>query len=385
MREDSFTEVTEKSWGSRLAGSFGGAVVGLLLFVGSFVLLAWNEGRAVDAIVALDAGAGTVVAVPADRIDPANDGKLVHVSARATVTAPLVDPAFKVGGPGLLRLERRVEMYQWREDKETSTETSVGGKETTRTTYSYVTGWSEDAIDSSGFRRPEGHANPGMPYRSQTLDARPVRLGAFALDPAQVRRITDFEPLATPGDAALPDGFRRDGETIVRGTPDTPQVGDLRITFQAVPVQTVSVVARQTADGLTAYRAPNGHVIDLVETGARDAGSMFRQAKADEAFLTWILRAAGFLMMLIGIALVASPLAWLASVLPFLADLVNVAAFGIALIAAVPLTLVTIALSWLAFRPLIAGGLIVAAVVLTLAIRRLVPRRRAPTSAPADA
>lgn len=88
--------------------------------------------------------------------------------------------------------------------------------------------------------------------------------------------------------------------------------------------------------------------------------------------------------MLVGIALLASPLTWLASVLPFLASIVGFAAFGIALIAAVPLTLLTIALSWLAFRPLIAGGLIVAAVVLTLAIRRLVPRRRSAAPAPAE-
>ncbi|MEQ8815655.1 MAG: TMEM43 family protein [Thalassobaculum sp.] len=384
MREDSFTEVSEKSWASRLGGSLAGALVGVLLFAGSFFVLVWNEGRAVDAIVALDAGAGMVVVVPADRVDPANDGRLIHVSGPATVTAPLVDPVFKVGGDRLLRLERRVEMYQWREDKETSTETGVGGKETTRTTYSYVTGWSEAEIDSSTFRRPEGHGNPRLPYRSQTLDARPVRLGAYTLGESQIRQIDDFEPLPVDGDAALPAGFRRDGEAIVRGAPESPQVGDLRILFQAVPAQTVSVVARQAAGGLTAYRAANGHVIELVRTGAHDAESMFREAKAEEALFTWILRAAGFLMMLVGIALLASPLTWLASVLPFLASIVGFAAFGIALIAAVPLTLLTIALSWLAFRPLIAGGLIVAAVVLMLAIRRLVPRRRSAAPAPAE-
>ncbi len=382
MREDSFTEVTQKSWIGRLGGSLAGALIGVLLFLASFVVLVWNEGRAVDAIVALDAGAGMVVSVPADRIDPANDGRLVHVSAPATVSSPLVDPAFKTGGEGLLRLERRVEMYQWREDKETTTETAVGGTETTRTTYSYVTGWSDSAIDSSRFRRPDGHANPAMPYKGQTFDARPVRLGAFTLDPEQVRQIGGFEPLPASAGGGLPTGFRWDGETVVRGNPDSPQVGDLRITFQAVPVQTVSVVARQSSGGLSAYRAPNGHVIDLVRTGAHDAESMFRQAKADEAFMTWILRVAGFLMMLIGIALVASPLAWLASVLPFLAGQVNAAAFGVALIAAVPLTLLTIALSWLAFRPLVGAGLIVAAVALTLVIRRLVPRRTAAAAAP---
>lgn len=376
MPEDSVTVVTERSWGSRFAGSLAGILIGILLFLASFPLLVWNEGRAVDAIVALDAGAGMVVSVPADAVDRGNEGRLIHVTAMAAATGPLLDPVFAAGGPDLLRLERRVEMYQWLERKESTTETSVGGKETTRTTYSYTRGWSHEAIDSSAFQRPEGHANPAMPYRGQVVDARPVKLGAFTLDPAQLRQIDAFEPLAPTADRALPAGFRRDGDLVLRGDPQSPQIGDLRITFRAVPAQTVSVVARQSGGGLAAYRAPNGHVIDLVRIGDHDAASMFRQAKADEALLTWILRGAGFLMMLFGIALLSSPLAWLASVLPFLAGFVNFAALLVAIIVAVPLTLLTIGLSWLAFRPLIGGGLIAAAVVLAVGLRWLAARRR---------
>src|SRR3546814_13950303 len=113
---------------------------------------------------------------------------------------------------------------------------------------------------------------------------------------------------------------------ILRGDPTTPKAGDLRIGFRAVPVQALSVIARQAGDGLAAYRAANGHVIDLVHTGAADADSMFRQARADEALLTWILRAVGFVMMLLGVVMMSSPLAWLVSVLPFLSGIVNLAA-----------------------------------------------------------
>ncbi|HEY9568902.1 MAG TPA: hypothetical protein VIR38_12480, partial [Thalassobaculum sp.] len=94
MPDDSVTVVTEKSWGARLGGSLAGALIGILLFFGSFFLLVWNEGRAVDAIVALDTGAGMVVAVAAGAVDPANEGRLVHVSATATAAAPLLDPVF---------------------------------------------------------------------------------------------------------------------------------------------------------------------------------------------------------------------------------------------------------------------------------------------------
>lgn len=377
MPEDSVMVVTERSWGSRFAGSLLGALFGILLFLGSFPLLVWNEGRAVDAIVALDAGSGMVVSVPPDAVDRGNEGSLVHVTAVATATVPLLDPVFAAGGADLLRLERRVAMYQWHEHEKTTTETTVGGTEITRTTYRYTRGWSDEAIDSSAFQRPDGHGNPAMPYRGQVFDARPVKLGAFTLDPGQVRQIDAFEPLAPARDAELPAGFRREGEAIYRGaTPDDPKIGDLHIAFRAVPAQTISVVARQSGGGLAAYRAPNGHVINLVRTGDHDAASMFRQAKADEALLTWILRGAGFLMMLFGIALLSSPLAWLASVLPFLAGIVNFAALLVAIIVATPLTLLTIGLSWLAFRPLIGGGLIAAAVVLAIGLRWLAARRR---------
>ena len=40
----------------------------------------WNEGRAVRTAESLEEGAGAVVSVPADAVDPGNEGKLVHVS-----------------------------------------------------------------------------------------------------------------------------------------------------------------------------------------------------------------------------------------------------------------------------------------------------------------
>lgn len=375
--DDTFTEVSEKGWLDRLGGSLAGMLFGVIMVLGSVALLIWNEGRAVEAIAALDAGAKAVVSISPDAAIPANDGRLVHVTGPATAARLLKDPAFHVGGPGLLRLERRVEMYQWREEEESKTETSVGGKETTRTDYRYSKRWSEEPIDSSAFKKPAGHVNPPMPYRSQVTNAHPVKLGAFTLDASEVRQIDAFEPIASEdGGTDLPPGFRWVGEQLVRGVSDSPQVGDLRVSFRIVRAQTISVVALQSAGGLTPYHGSNGWDIDLVRVGVQGPEVMFQQAKADENTFTWIMRGLGFVMMLVGIVLVASPLAWLASVLPFLEGIVNAAAFGLGLIIALPLTLLTIALSWLAFRPLIGGGLIVAAIVLAIVARRLVPRRR---------
>src|SRR5712672_310876 len=81
---DSVTEVTTTGWGQRIGQSIVGALIGLLLVIGSVVLLWWNEGRAVDAIRALDRGARQLVEANATAVDPANNNKLVHLSGAMT-------------------------------------------------------------------------------------------------------------------------------------------------------------------------------------------------------------------------------------------------------------------------------------------------------------
>ena len=99
---DSVTEVTTTGWLQRIVQSFVGAVIGVLLVIGSIVLLWWNEGRAVEAIRALDQGARQLVEANATAVDPANNNKLVHLSGTMTTRAPARDTAFGVGGDDLL-------------------------------------------------------------------------------------------------------------------------------------------------------------------------------------------------------------------------------------------------------------------------------------------
>jgi hypothetical protein len=81
---------------------------GIVLVIGSFLLLTWNEGRSVEAIRALDQAARQVVEVDAAAIDPQAEGKLVHLTGLMETSAPAHDPIFGVGGDGLLRLSRKV-------------------------------------------------------------------------------------------------------------------------------------------------------------------------------------------------------------------------------------------------------------------------------------
>ncbi|MBF0267719.1 MAG: TMEM43 family protein [Alphaproteobacteria bacterium] len=371
--------MTHKSWLGRFGNSIGGAIVGLILFIASFVLLYWNEGRAVDAIIALDAASKQIVSVSAETVDPAHEGRLVHLSGMVDVASDLVDPVFHVTATDAVRLERRVEMFQWRENKETRTEKKLGGGETETTTYNYVKEWSDKTINSNSFEKQQGHANPDMPYQGKVLNVKSARIGGFILDQSQIAQMSNFEPLAVDAqDGDLPRGFRWEGEYLYRGkSPDQPQIGDLRIAFHQVPVQTISVIAQQRGSTLAGFKGERERIINMVSLGALGADAMIEQAKADEAILTWILRVAGFFMMLFGLTLMASPLAWLASLLPFLESLVNAASFGVAFMIAAPLTLTIIAAAWLIHRPLIGAALLAVGLATAFIIKRLILPARA--------
>jgi hypothetical protein len=110
---DSVTDVTTTGWLQRIGQSIVGALIGILLVLGSIVLLWWNEGRAVEAIRALDRGAKQVVEAQAGAVDPAKEGKLLHLSGMMETKAPARDTAFGIGADSLLRVKRTVEMYQW--------------------------------------------------------------------------------------------------------------------------------------------------------------------------------------------------------------------------------------------------------------------------------
>jgi len=330
-----------------------------------------NEGRAVEAISALNQGLHQVVEASPDTVLPANDGKLIHLTGPISTATPARDPVFGVTGEGLLRLSRKVEMYQWKEDTSTSTSESMGGTKTTQTTYSYHRVWSESLIDSSEFHHPSGHANPSMPITSARFDSSASMLGAYHVDPGVLDEISDFTPFEAAIASPLP-GYQAQGGAFYRGQDAAnPAIGDLRVNFEAVPSQVFSVVAAQVAGTLTPYHAANGYEIALVKPGALTSAALFAEKRQEERILTWVLRGVGFIVMVIAFALVAGPVATLFAVVPFLEGIVEAGTFLVALTFAVPVTLATIAIAWAAHRPLIGGALLAAALVSLILLSRL--------------
>jgi len=195
--------------------------------------------------------------------------------------------------------------------------------------------------------------------------------------------VTHFQPIPPNAVTAMPNGFQRLDDGLYRGADiNNPQIGDLRVKLAGIPAEPYSVVAQQVQSTLAPDPGRAGYTIALAHPGTVGAELMFQDQKDQEAMLTWILRGVGFLVMLIGFALFFNPLAVLVGVLPFLESIVGAGIFFIALMLAIPLTLVVIAISWLVVRPLIGGGLLAAALVAFILLIRRNRKRAAARMAP---
>lgn len=362
MSEDSFTEVSHASWGGRIKTSFKGLFFGLILFLGAFPLLFWNEGRAIKRYQTLKEGEGVVISASPDRVDPANQGRLVHLSGTADTRQTLTDDAFAVSITAL-RLKRTVEMYQWKENKSTRTEKKAGGGEKKVTTYSYSRVWSSSLIRSSGFKRRSGHENPGsMPFPSQTRNATLVTVGAFRLSPALIQEIDNWKPVAvdssSPVPAALGSRGMIHGDGYYRGDdPGNPAIGDVRITFKAVYPGPVSLIAAQQGSSFAPYATKTGGTISLLQTGIHSAVDMFKTAHFHNRLLTWGLRAGGVLMMFIGLALLLKPLSVFADVIPFVGNIVQAGTGLIAFVLALFFGFMVMGVAWIFYRPVLGFSL----------------------------
>lgn len=371
---DQFTEVEHVSWFGRIGGAFKGIVVGLIMFAGALPLLFWNEGRSVKEYKTLQEGGGAVVSVASDRVDPTKAGLLIHVTGKADSEASLKDPVFGVSA-NALKLKRSVEMYQWHEKSQSKTEKELGGGTKTVTTYTYNQEWSDKLIHSSDFKHPNGHQNPrSLPYESTQMVADKVTLGAFTLSPSLVGMINNYEPLPVSDDTPLPANLvnkakLHDGGFYFGNDPVKPQVGNVRIKFFVAKPTEVSIVAKQIETTFEPYFAKTGGSIELLQTGSVSAQGMIQKAQEDNILLTWILRLAGFVLLLIGINLILRPLSVFADVLPLLGNIVGAGTGFISFLLAALVTCIVIAVAWLAYRPLLSGGLIAAALALAVAFK----------------
>jgi len=422
-------EVTHTGWFSRIGKSFGGMVTGLVLIVAATGLLYWNEGRTVKTGGAIgEAQMQTVQMGDISKVDPSFNGKVIYATGRADTKDMLQDPVFGVGKIAV-KLDRDVEYYQWRENSRSEKRKKLGGGEETVTTYTYEKVWTSSPIDSNSFKDPDyiGINEVLARIQDEQWVAPTVSFGAYTLPGFLKNGIGGAQPLQVvlqdqnrqeiaklislsrrylrqPG-AVRPGAIGVVADTVARSVSgavlgendvdvatyvhsqgnvvyigadaNSPHVGDVRVTFTQTPPADVSIVAKVVGSTFDQFTASNGYTFSRLNMGTVSAETMFEGAKTENTVMAWILRVVGTFLVIAGLRMILAPLSVLADVVPLFGTILGAGAGIVAFLLGLAWSLVVIAIAWIRFRPLLAGGLLaVVAALLALLYKRSRARKK---------
>lgn len=397
---DSYTETNNSSFGSRIGGAIMGVLIAPLILIGGSGFLFWNEGRTVHTAQSLDEGEKQVISISPDKVDPANNGKLVYATGQTAVEGELHDEKLGIKAPAI-KLKRVVEMYQWEEKQETKKK---------KTTYTYTKKWLSNIVISKNFHR-SGYDNPGtlpLQLHSQDFVANKVTFGAFTLSDNQIARADNSgnrtpRSLSAAEFAALSEEIRAAavqsssglylpvGKWFAQAAKDeinskfqpagssaenNPQVGDVRVKILVVNPGPTTIVAEQTADTLGPHKTKAGVPIDMFRTAKHTVPEMFELARQDNTMWAWIFRGAGVGAIFISFLFLMGPLTTLTDWIPGLGALVSGGVFLIALAGTLVVGSLSISIAWLFYRPLFAIAIVVCSVGLVVLLRMLFPKKK---------
>lgn len=273
-------------------------------FLALFLLSApFNECRQVRALASVQEARPSVISVSSEKIDPANDGKLIHISGRvSSPQAPLAD-GYLVATEALV-LKRMVRMYQWDEICLEETTTSSVGSETATRSYSYEKTWYPELINSAKFQSPASYANPSlMAPGPLTMNASSITLGAFSLHGKLLAWALQEEPLVIKQPSPSAESLGSPAPQVDQGglylgnDPQTPQIGDRRITYSQARAQDITIIARQTGNGFSPFPTRTGGAIEFLGRGKKSADELFAEVTGETVEEVWFGRIFIFLFM----------------------------------------------------------------------------------------
>ena len=402
-----YTETSTTGYGTRVGSSFKSIGTGFVMFLIGTVLLWWNEGRAVKTEKMLDEAGGAYVEMThPEKIDASLEGELICGTALATTEDSLSDSDFGVGVKAI-SLRRTVKYYQWVEHVKETRKDKLGGSEEVKTEYTYRKEWVSRPVESSEFH------NPSFQRKNMVLTtvedneqfAENVSWGAYQLNESLIRYISSTEALdltiaeglltqfdknaqtayerfygkqTQPAEtAALSDSAKAVNDSINNAiaTADnkkdlafvhqagnilyfgrvlgSPEVGDVKVTFEKVVPAKVTVMAVVDGDTFKPFKARNGKRFQTLVMGKKAGDEIIESAKSTNSVLTWILRFVGVLFVIGGLKGIFGFLEIILKVVPFVAGVFGWGAGIVCTVVGVVWSLVVIALAWLFYRPLL--------------------------------
>jgi hypothetical protein len=360
---DQFVTIKRTSWLGNIMNSFVGVLFGIILFVVAFPVLWFNEGRTNMATVAKAS-----VLVDGANVNQQTEGKQVAVSGTLTSDEQLGDTPYLAAG-AYIQLNRKVEMYAWVEHKSTETDKDTGGSSTTTTTYTYNKQWTSSPEDSNAFEHSQGHTNPPLPVQSATMVVSSARIGAYTINPTDIT-LPSAQAINLNNEIVTTSANRRlTGNYILlgRGSFDTPQLGDTRISYSGVAANRQAIAfGKQQGTALLPYLTTKNDQLYRVFVNTTREGAI-QEMGTEYEVVGWILRLVGFLLMWIGLGLCFGPITTFLDVLPFLGSAGRFVVGLVALPVALTLSAITIVISILAHNVLaliVVLGLLIGGVLL---------------------
>lgn len=220
-------------------------IVGVLLILCSMLLIGYSEYNIIKVLMNRDSLNNKTIEVKSTIVDKNNNDKLVFVNGYIILNKDLEDKDFNVK-VRTSKLERIVEIYQYKETKEDDE------------TYSYETDWYNELIDSSKFKNSE-YKNPSdIKYKSEVY-YNDVFLGAFKLNNKEIDDLgLNSRYLDLNSEFASKNGFNISNEYYTTSKDiDFPEVGDIRISFRYNNSNSASVIAKQNNNIFEDYKLNN--------------------------------------------------------------------------------------------------------------------------------
>jgi hypothetical protein len=115
----------------------------------------------------------------------------------------------------------------------------------------------------------------------------------------------------------------------------------------------------------------------MLDKGTLTADQMFSSAESANVARTWIVRFLGFLCMLIGFGMIFKPLSVVADVVPFIGSIVGMGTGIVAFALSAPLSLITIAVAWIVYRPILGVILLVVGIGVFVGIFTMAKKKKA--------
>ena len=399
-----YQETKTTGYGTRVKNSCGSIVTGIVLFFAATALLWWNEGRAVKTADMLEEAQGVCVEMAnPDKVDRSMDGELVCVSGLATTEDSLVDEQYGIGAKAI-SLQRKVEYYQYVEHSETKKEDKLGGKQVETTTYTYKKDWVSSPVESGEFHDP-AYQNKNTvlaTVENKDLWAENVTFGAYKLTPALFHSISSKEAFdvvlsddmlrqmdkdaktayerfygavtttAKPqavtdstGTATEPSPYDfihvNKNEIYYGRTPNAPEVGDVKVTFEVIVPAKVTVIAQTAEDTFKPFKAKNGKTFETLVMGKKTADEIFESENSANSTWTWILRIAGIFLVIFSLKMVFGFIETILKVVPFVSNIVGWGVGIVCTIIGFVWSILVIAIAWIFYRPLLGIALLVIA------------------------